>query len=169
MYNSPEIPVDWTPFIEKANEPFPLSIFIVYNNMHAALRAAQMIERLGRKFHGKMEPRLQPLPLDNLRDPACFDRALADAASADMIIVSISGPGALPATLKKWMADCTAQKREGDSAVVALLGSTEEVEETDSPRIQFLKNTARAAGLDFFAPSAPEEADAVLQSFEVVG
>ncbi len=169
MYNAHEIPTDWTPFIEKANEPFPLSIFIVYNNMHAALRAAQMIERLGKKFRGKMESRLQPLPLSKLSDPASFDHSLADASSADMIIVSISGPGALPPMLKKWMAECTAQQREGDSAVVALLGSLEATDELDSPRLQFLKNTARAAGIDFFAPRAPEEAEAVFEAFEVVG
>src|SRR5476649_767475 len=110
MYNTPEIPFEWTPYLERANQPFTLSILIIYNNMGAALRAAHMVERLGKKFEGKMEPRLRPLSVEHLHDQASFDRSLSDAASADMIIVSISGGGSLPATLHKWIADCTAQK-----------------------------------------------------------
>jgi len=41
MHNIPNIPVDWTPYLERANRPFSLSIVIVYNDMHAALRAAE--------------------------------------------------------------------------------------------------------------------------------
>jgi hypothetical protein len=163
--NIPEIPVDWTPYLERANEPFTLSIVIVYNNMRAALRAALMVERLGKKFHGKMEPRLQPLPLEHLHDSAKFDRALSDASGADMIIVSLSGPGALPTALQQWITDCTAQKREGDSAVVALLGTMDETEAPDSDRLQFLKKATRGRGRDFFAPQSDREVDAIYSAF----
>ncbi len=169
MHNIPNIPVDWTPYLERANRPFPLSIVIIYNDMHAAVRAAHMLERLGRKFRGKMEPRLQPIQLEQLHDPGCYDHALKNAASADMIIVSISGSGGLPAALKQWVQDCTAQKREGDAAVVALLGSTEQVDAPDSARLQYLRNAARASGLDFFAPRTAENADAVFNSFAMAG
>ncbi len=168
----PTIPVDWTPFLDKAGAPFPLSVIVIYNDMHAALRAAQVIERFTKKYQGRMEPRLQPLPLSQLSDPACYDRSLASAASADMIIVSINGPGGLPPALKQWIQDCTTQKREGDSAVVALLGSMDESDPPDSPRLQFLKNAVRRAGLDFFTPTPgqPEvEYASVAPSFEVVG
>ncbi len=167
--NTPEIPVDWTPYLERANEPFALSIFIVYNNMRAALRAALMVERLGKKFHGKMEARLQPLPLEHLKDPASFDRALSDASSADMIIVSICGTECLSAELKKWMTDCTARKRDGDSAVVALFGGMDETEEPNSPRLQFLKKATRGPGRDFFAPRTENEIDAICGAFAMAG
>lgn len=168
----PTIPVDWTPFLDKAKAPFPLSVVVIYNDMHAALRAAQMIEHFGQKYQGKMAPRLQPLPLSQLSDQGCYERSLAAAASADMIIVSINGPGGLPPALKQWIQDCTAQKREGDSAVVALLGSMDESDPVDSPRLQFLKNAVRSAGLDFFTPT-PDQPEVeyfpLAQSFEVVG
>jgi len=167
--NIPEIPVDWTPYLERVNEPFTLSIFIVYNDMRAALRAVQMVECLGKKFHGRMEPRLRPQSLEHLSDPVCFNRSLADAASADMIIVSISGSECLSAELKQWMAECAAQKREGESAMVALLSSQEETDEAGSSRLQFLKMAARGSGMDFFAPHSENEINAIHGAFAMAG
>jgi hypothetical protein len=135
-----------------ANDAFPMSVVIVYNDMHAALRAAHTLERLGRKFRGQMRQRIQPVPVAYLEDPACFNHMLSDAKSADMIIVSYNGLGGLPATLKKWVADCAEQKRDSGTALIALLGSMDQTDAENSPRYQFVRNAARAAGLDFFAP-----------------
>jgi len=50
-----------------------------------------------------------------------------------------------------------AQKRTGDSAIVALLSSQEELDQPHSPRYQFLKNATKAAGVDFFAPTPADD------------
>ncbi len=168
MNSLPILPVDWTPYLESANQSFTLSVVIIYNDMHAAVRAGHLLERFGRKFHGRMEPRIQAMQLDQLHDQGIYNKALKNAASADMIIVSVSGPDSFPGALKQWVQDCTAQQREGDAAVVALLGSTEQVEAPSSPRLQYLKNAARASGLEFYAPRTTDNADAVFHSFAVM-
>ncbi len=131
---------------------FPLTIVVIYNDLAAAMRAAQTLERVGNKFFGRLEQRLMPVPVAHLSDPARFDHLLSDASSADMIIVSFNGPSELPPLLKQWIESCLGQRRSGDSAVVALLSSNERLDAPDSPRYQFMKNAARAAGLDYFAP-----------------
>jgi hypothetical protein len=136
----------------RRNPGHALFVVIVYNDMHAALRAAETFSRHADKFCGQMRQRLMPVPVTQLQDPARFDHLLSDASSADMIIVSFNGPGDFPTTLKKWIADCLAQKRADNAAIVALLSSNERLDAPDSPRYQFLKNATWAAGLNFFAP-----------------
>jgi hypothetical protein len=158
-----------TPYLGEANDAFPMTVVIIYNDMHAALRAAQTLERLGRKFFGKMRQHLMPVPVNQLTDPARFDRLLSDASSADMIIVSFNGHGDFPTILKDWVKNCLTQKREGDSAVVALLSSNERLDAPESPRYQFIKNATRAAGLDFFAPKAAVSEEAyMMEQMEIV-
>lgn len=166
----PQIPVDWAAALNHTDQPFTISIVIIYNDLPAALRAAQMVERLGQKFKGRMQPRLQPLPLAQLSDPNRYDRSLSDAASAQMIIVSINGPGGLPPLLKGWIHDCTAQKSGGNSTVVALLGSMDEAEDPDSAQFQLHVKGVRKAGLDFFTPRDPQKiAGQSSSAFEIVG
>jgi len=167
--NTYQIPGDWTPFLERAHEPFTLSIVIVYNNMSAALRATQVIEEFGRRYRGNMLPRIRPVSLDHLHDSARFDRALTNAATSDLVIVSISGPAALPALLKKWIASCTAHKRENDSTVVALLGTLDDRDEVGTTRLHLLKNSANTAGFDFSPPCEDEAEIEADRAFVVMG
>jgi hypothetical protein len=143
-----------------------LSFVIVYNDMHAALRAAEALERVGRNFRIAQQ-RFMSVPVAQLDEPSRFDRLLFDAISADMIIVSYNSPSDFPLTLKKWIGNCLTQKRANESAVMALLSSNERVDTPDSPRYQFLKNSAWAAGADFFAPKPDEKADALMGEFHV--
>ncbi len=128
------------------------SIVIVYNDIHAALRAAEAVERLGREFRNRGRQWLMPVPVDQLHDTDRFERLLSDANSADMIIISFNGLGDFPLPLKKWIEDCLTQQRVGHAAVVALLSSNEALDAPDSPRYQFFKNAAWAAGLEYVTP-----------------
>jgi len=128
------------------------SVVILYNDIHAALRAAEAVERLGAKFRDRGRQWLMPVPVDQLHDSNRFDRLLSDASSADMIIVSYNGLGDFPATLKKWIENCLQLQREGHAAVIAMLSSNEKLDPPDSPRYQFFKSAAWAAGLAFVEP-----------------
>ncbi len=166
----PQITNEYASFLGKANDACPLSVVIIYNDMHATLRAAQTLDRLGDKFNGRLRQHVQPMRFNYMEDPACFDHALFDARVADMVIASFNGPGDLPAALKKWIKDYTTQPRKGHAAIVALLTSNERLDAPDSPRYQFLKKTAQAMGLDFFAPQDdPEEEIEMTGRLDVVG
>ena len=154
MQHEPQFLDTFSPCTIAAAQSLPLFAVIVYNDMAAALRAAQATERLAKQFAGRMLQRLMPLSVGQLADKGRFDNALSDAASADMIVVSYNGPGELPETLRNWVDNYLNQKREGDSTVVALLSSNEENEDaSDSPRLRRMGRAVRAAGLEFFAPN----------------
>jgi hypothetical protein len=147
-----------------------LSVVIVYNDMHAALRAVEALERLGCNFCAGAQQRFLSVPVAQLSEPSRFDGFLHDANSVDVIIVSYNSSGDFPLTLKKWIGACLTQKRAGDSTIVALLSSDERVDTPDSPRYQFLRDTVRAMGLDFFTPwTEADEADYMMEQLEVVG
>ncbi len=154
------VPVQPTAVAGRKHANPSLSVVIVYNDKHAALRAAEALVRLGRNFGGEVRQRFMSVPVAQLDDATRFDRLLFEAHLADMIIVSYNGSKDFPVTLKKWIADCLVQKRAGPSALVALLSSNEVLDAPDSPRYQFLKNASWAAELNFFAPGpdAAEEA-----------
>jgi hypothetical protein len=143
------------------NPSLELVVVIVYNDMHAALRAAEALERVARNFR-LAQQRVMAGPVAQLGEPSRFDRLLYDANSANVIIVSYNSPSDFPLTLKKWIRDCLAQKRADESTVMALLSSNEPVDAPDSPRYQFLKNTAWASGADFFAPKPDVKDDALI-------
>jgi hypothetical protein len=136
----------------RENQGQSLTVVIVYNDIHAILRAVETLERMDCKIRSRVQHRLLPVPVTQLNDPSRFDRLLSDANSADMIVVSFNGPADFPANLKKWVENCLAHRRAGESAIVALLSSNERLDAPDSPRYQFLKNIAWASGLEFFAP-----------------
>jgi len=146
-----------THYIENCRDlnPSPLSVVVVvYNDIHAALLAADAVEHLVPQFRDWGCERLLPVPVDQLQDPDRFDCFLIEAHSADMIIVSFNGAGDFPESLKKWIENCLLQQREGHAAVVALLSSNKEWDPPDSPRYQLFKNAAWAAGLAFIPPLA---------------
>jgi hypothetical protein len=145
---------DWMPSVPPARDTLPWNVVVVYNDMHAALRAAHTVEQFGRKYGRRVKQQIHPVPVTYLDEPGYFDRTLAGALTADVIIISYSGPGGLPAVLKKWVEQCVAQKQPGDSTVVALLGAVDQADPPDSARYQFMRKAAHTAGLDFFAPSA---------------
>ena len=137
--NTLPIPTEYIPKLKglKTKAPQPFSFLVVYNNLHAAQRAKQMIERLGRKYHDKIVPHVRPLSIECLSSRANFNRAFAEANRADLIIVAISGLGSLPSRLRKWISDCSTLKPlithfEFGPAV-------EEAGGVDSPRLNCVK------------------------------
>jgi CheY-like chemotaxis protein len=88
-----------------------------------------------------------------LENPGWRAEATIDTQRANLLIISTSSKGDLPAAVQEWVRSCLSQKQGHDAVVVALLGPADDTDAPDSPRVQFLRNAAEAAGLDFFAPT----------------
>ncbi len=159
----------------RARDFLPWNVVVVYNDMHAVLRAAQLIEQFGRKYGRRLHQKIRPAPVSYLGDAGYFERLLFEAQTADLIVVSFSGTGELPGMLKRWIEQCAAQKQGGHATVVALLGSSDQAEPMNSARYQFMREAARNGGLDFFAPAVVGEDEEevydepVLRQWEGVG
>jgi len=148
-----------------ANEASPsFEVLIVYDDVDAERRAMQLCSYLGHE-HSEVEFHVHPWRFDLLEHPDWAATATADGHTADLFIIATSDGSDLPAHVRSWMRSCLAQKR-GGGALVALLGAERRVDPDDSPRLLFLKNVARDAGLDFFVPM-PRFEDALLRAAQV--
>jgi hypothetical protein len=146
--------LEQTPDADKAGVfPFP-KIVVVYDDVSAGQHAVRVLANVFRE----PEDRLQLLPrfwrFDFLEDADCFARALADATDADIIVIATNSNHGLTISVEDWIKSCLQRKLESSAAVVALLGPDPDMDEQDSPRLQFLEGAARKAGLDFFAPKS---------------
>jgi hypothetical protein len=145
-----------TPFTDR-NEPESerdFSVVIAYENLAAGHRAMRLFADLVEEHRGHLTFRPRPWRFDLLADPEWRQFAAADARRADLLIISTGNDSDLPASVRSWVRLCLARKAGG--GVVALFGTEGQMDTADSPRLQFLKQAAEEAGLDFFAPLAPE-------------
>ena len=115
--------------------------------------------------HAEVDFQVQPWRFDLLEYPDWAASASADSLKADLFVVAASHGSDLPVHVRNWVSSCL-QKRGGGGALVALLGAERRVDPDDSPRLRFLQNAARDAGLDFFAPM-PQFEPAVLWDTQV--
>ena len=128
-------------------------VVIAYDNVPAGQRAMHTLDNVGHAAGGTLK--LCPLlwRFDILEDPGWRAEATIDTQRANLLIISTSSKGDLPAAVQEWVRSCLSQKQGHDAVVVALLGPADDTDAPDSPRVQFLRNAAEAAGLDFFAPT----------------
>ena len=131
----------------------PFNVTIVYDQLAAGQRAMRLFSHLDREH--KSEVSFQPFPwrFDFVADPKLGEFAAADALKADLIIISTTTRSDLPSVVQDWLLACLARMRGRNAAIVALSGTEEQMDQSDSPRLEFLRRAAKNAGLDFFTPA----------------
>jgi CheY-like chemotaxis protein len=128
-------------------------VVIAYDDVPAGQRTMHILDHVDHAAGGTLK--LCPLlwRFDILEYPGWRAEATIDTQRANLLIISTSSKGDLPAAVQEWVRLCLNQKQGHDAVVVALLGPADDTDAPDSPRVQFLRNAAEAAGLDFFAPT----------------
>ena len=137
---------------KQASRPF--NVLILYDQVAAGQRAMHLFSRLGREH--ELQIAFQPFPwrVDFVTDPKLVELAAADALKADLIIISTTTRSDLPSAVQDWLLACLARMRGSNAAIVALSGTEEEVNQADSPWLEFLRRAAKDSGLDFFPPAS---------------
>jgi hypothetical protein len=129
-----------------------LNVFVAYEDFPTGNHALRMFERLfpgsGESSHFSAK---NVWKFDLLQIAKFRDMAAAEAASADMIILSTHGIGGLPPAIKRWM-ELWVQKRQGVAgALVVLLDSTRAQRGVSGLHTEaYLEACAFRAGMDFF-------------------
>jgi len=139
-----------------------LYVFIAYGDQLAYRRALRTFVNVSREL-SEDGIELRPLPwrFDVLAEASWRALAVADAARAAIVVISTNVVGALPEAINAWLPACLGQRREPNPAVMALLGAPDHPDGPESPRYQFVRNTARSAGCDFIEPM-PLAADSAM-------
>lgn len=131
------------------------SAVIVYGDDPARRRALHTLNNVVHVVDEKSKLCPQLWRFDLLEDPDRRAEAAFNTRLADLFIISTSSKGALSAAVQDWVQSSLSQKQGNAAVVVALLGPADDTDAPDSPRVQFLRNAAEAAGLSFFAPAPP--------------
>jgi hypothetical protein len=131
-----------------------MNVIVAYENLSSALWAAESLPGLFRQIPGGMKPRLSSWKFSTLQN--LEDRALAIAAAvqADLIVITLSsGFRLLPASVESWLGKCLSGRRRANTAVAALFGRANLLDNADSPRLQTVQRLAKEAGCAFFCPT----------------
>src|SRR5689334_9295160 len=99
----------------------PLNIVVAYENFSAATSAQHVTQRLAAELDEDFEISREVWGFELLSHPQLRQEAAAEAAEADVIVVSVSGAVELPAHVQTWVESWVTEKRGGLSALVALV------------------------------------------------
>lgn len=137
-----------------------LNVLIAYENLAAGQRAMRLCWNLACQQEGDLSLHPRLWRLDLVADPVYAGFAIADAVQAELFIVSISSQAELSKPARHWLKLCLAiaRKQATSAAMVALLGTDDQINESYSPNFQFLRSVAQEAGLEFFIPFAGRKA-----------
>ena len=130
----------------------PLHVFVIHDDPPAYHRAVQL---LARTIGGASEPvelRLLPWTFRSLESPYWRRYAADDARRAAIVVVSMSGAGALPAGVSAWIRACCAADRVAPALLIALLGKPGKRSQTQDDTRRLLRHMAETAGLAFLSP-----------------
>jgi hypothetical protein len=139
-----------------------LNVLLAYENVAAALWAADLLSNLFRADKDIAGVTFSPRSFGMLSDPELVSMASARLIEADLIVISCTSESMeLSESVEKWLEVLLNQDAGGiKPAVVALLRCNDEYDKLSSPRIQVLQRLAANAGCRFFAPFVtPEESE----------
>lgn len=129
----------------------PVKIVLACEN-NAGFQAARKIYRaIVRRLTGRFEFRERWLSFDALAEPASLERAADAAAEAEMVFCCPGNPYLLAARVQDWIRLWLARRTQPDGALVLLLPTMTESVSRQTLMERDLRETARVAGLDFFA------------------
>ncbi len=148
----PRIPL--CPPASPGEDPAPLRIAILHDDLAAGEQATQALAALARDFAGEIV--IQPAfwPFAMLDQPWGRLAAGAEAGAADLLILSTRAEGPLPATVQDWVRHWIEHRHGTGAAVLALLGRPGSFDAADSARLGPLRELAQRAGVEIFAPRA---------------
>lgn len=133
-----------------------LKIIVVHENLIAGIAAMAVLRRLVMQLEAELGIKSSAWQIDSyvwkfelLRDPELGAQAAAEAAEADLIIISVGAVG-LPARVRDWLERVLPVKDGRPAALVALLDRGNDASGEPSRSGAYLRRLAGEYGLDFF-------------------
>ena len=140
-----------------AESPAVRFVILAYENLSAVLWAAENLPRLLHQIPDGPKLRVTPWSFSNLENRERREKATTAAREADLIVIA-SSPGSqpLPEAVQSWLGECRFERRNANTAVIALFGRAHFPDSADSCRRQTVQRLAKEAGCEFYAPSVTE-------------
>ena len=117
LLQEPDIQIE----TETETEPDTFKIFIAYDGCSAISRARELQFELARRCRGKVQIHGSSWNFSLLAHPRLREQAAAEAADADMAVISTRGDSDIPGHLQLWIKNWLGCKQRSQAALVALL------------------------------------------------
>lgn len=135
-----------------------LNVFLAYENLAAALRAAESLAVLSRNDPDGLVVKLSPWSFATLAESQWRSQAAAHVARAHLLVIAAcSAAPRLSVTIEAWLRSCLAQPREERLGVAALFHHSGGSDDANSPRLRCVQRIAQEAGCAFFAPGVRDD------------
>src|SRR5207249_6114545 len=128
----------------------PFKIAIAYKGCAAGFRAWAMADALGSELKPDLEIVSDLWEFALMADPQLRGCATADAAQADMAVISAGGGAEMPAHVKKWIEAWLGRKKDRPAALVALLDQEANLSGAALPLCSRLRRVAARGRVDYF-------------------
>jgi hypothetical protein len=136
-------------------EHHAIKVVIAYEDVSTGRRAMSTCKRLFEQLGQDFEFQTTLWKFEVLRVSQLKQIAAQDAAEADLVVIATHGQRGLAAEIKDWIETWLGRKREGDKALVALLGSTKEHAKGQLQAHRYLQDylqeVTQKANVDFFS------------------
>jgi hypothetical protein len=131
-------------------------VTILYDTVPAGKRAMNLLSTVAGQPDAMAALRPQLWRLGLLEDPDWFAAALAEAADTDLLVVAIDSTERLSTSLKNWIELFLARRRKDKIAMVGLIAPSDQQNEPAFQRLEFFRNAAEKAEVEFFSPKWQE-------------
>ena len=138
--------------------PLRLRVLLAYEDVGTGLRAKQALDRLMAGFTGSVDVALAVAKFELMRDPAVREQAVADAAQAEIIVLSAHGPGELPASVKLWLKQWVELGCDHARAMVVSLDAEAQASGDAHPTFAYVRALSAHRNIQViphFGPAAP--------------
>jgi len=125
-----------------------MKAFIIYDDLTGAISATAALKHAAWSAHVSADWDIKPWRTDALRFPSVADKALIEAADADLIV--FAGPQAysLPTWLEEWLR-CWVVRRDVEDAALAVIHEVSAEASLVAPAVPQLRQFAAFHGLSF--------------------
>jgi hypothetical protein len=127
-----------------------LDVLLLYEDLGTALRAKHSLDLLPGQLGVETGWGTRVWRLDLLGQPLLAEQAAIEAATADVIILSLHGRSELRAEARDWLSRWLDHKENRPYALAALLDPEPAQPGGDNPVVAYLKRVAEAAHADLF-------------------
>jgi hypothetical protein len=138
-----------------------MNVVIIYEHCSAGMKACALLQRASERAGGATRWSVVPWRLNMLQPAALAEEALRQAAQAQLIMVAVSGPAEIPASLLDWLEQWALRRQVQDAALALFDGSDgDRLSATATPALrEFANRYSLSLICDELNPTEPELPD----------
>lgn len=142
------------------------SVVAIYQDEQTRARAVAVCDQLVGRFWAQIEFQFQWVEFDKLTAPVVSGDAATASAGADIVVCAVRAEEQIPPHVATWFDEFVRLRARREGAFIALVGWEGDPLDKRLPRLCWLREVARRAGMDFLSEAAPTGSWAIPESLQ---